>query len=99
MSDQSLRDPKQDQRVEIPAQYAVLLLNDDYSTWDFVIEVLVRIFHKSTEQAEIITSRVHHEGEGVCGLYSFEIGQTKVAQVHQLAKQRGYPLKAILREA
>ncbi|MBB5021717.1 ATP-dependent Clp protease adaptor ClpS [Desulfurispira natronophila] len=82
-----------------PRPYVVLLLNDDYSTWDFVIEVLMKIFHKNRQDAESITHHVHNQGQGVCGVYTFEIAQTKVQQVHQLAKSRGYPLRCVMKEA
>ncbi|WP_027390664.1 ATP-dependent Clp protease adaptor ClpS [Chrysiogenes arsenatis] len=92
--------PHDDVALEIrqPRNYVVILLNDDYSTWDFVVEVLMRIFRKAQADAELITSHVHRNGEGMCGVYPLEIAQTKVAQVHQLAKKRGFPLRCTMRE-
>ncbi|ADU65835.1 ATP-dependent Clp protease adaptor ClpS [Desulfurispirillum indicum] len=87
-----------DLAVKEPRPYMVLLLNDDFSTWDFVVEVLVRVFRKTRDDADKITYHVHHNGQGVCGIYPFEIAQTKVQQVHELAKSRGYPLRCVMRE-
>jgi ATP-dependent Clp protease adaptor protein ClpS len=86
-------------RLEEPPLYKVLLHNDDYTTMDFVIMVLVTIFAKDTEEATAIMLRVHHQGHGVAGVYSRQIGETKVAEVHQLARQNQYPLKCSLERA
>lgn len=84
--------------VEEPKKYNVFLLNDDYSTMDFVIDVLVKVFRKSVSEAEAIMLSVHNNGKGLCGVYSFEIASTKVAQVKTLARQKGFPLKATMEE-
>ncbi len=80
-------------KVQKPPQYAVLLLNDDYTTMEFVVEVLKRFFGKSEEQAMQIMLKVHNEGRGVAGIYSRDIAETKVVQVEQLAQSRGFPLR------
>jgi ATP-dependent Clp protease adaptor protein ClpS len=80
-------------RVQKPPQYAVLLLNDDYTTMEFVIEVLKVFFSKTEEQAMQVMLKVHHEGRGVAGIYSRDIAETKVVQVERLAQSRGFPLK------
>lgn len=77
-----------------PPKYAVLIHNDDYTTMDFVVEVLVRFFQKTQDEAVQITLRVHHEGKGVAGIYGFEIAETKAAQVNEYARSKGHPLKA-----
>jgi ATP-dependent Clp protease adaptor protein ClpS len=77
-----------------PGKWAVFIHNDDYSTFDFVVEVLQRFFKKTAQEAAEITVKVHHEGKGLAGVYSFEIAETKVAQVEDLARERGYPLRA-----
>jgi ATP-dependent Clp protease adaptor protein ClpS len=63
---------------------------------EFVVEVLKRFFQKTGEEAAQIMLRVHHEGRGVAGIYSHDIAETKVFQVHQLAKSRGYPLRCVI---
>lgn len=84
--------------VQEPKKYKVLLLNDDYSTMEFVIDVLVNIFRKSIEEATTIMLNIHNNGKEVCGIYSYEIASTKVSQVKNLARSKGYPLKAIMEE-
>ena len=84
--------------LEEPKKYKVLLLNDDFSTMDFVIEILVKIFRKSIDEASDIMLTVHNNGKAVCGIYTHEIATTKVAQVKHNAKKAGFPLKAIMEE-
>ena len=84
--------------LEEPTKYKVLLHNDDYTTIDFVVDVLVGIFHKNLTQAEAIMMTVHHKGKGVCGIYTYEIAETKVYQVKELAKANGFPLLATMEE-
>lgn len=82
-----------DTLVEEPPLYKVLLHNDDYTTMDFVVELLITVFHKSFEEATRIMLNVHRSGIGVCGTYTYEVAETKVETVHELASQRGFPLK------
>lgn len=82
-----------DTQVKEPRKYRVLLHNDDYTTMDFVVEVLVRVFHKNEAQATAIMLAVHNQGYGVCGVYTAEVAETKVDLVHRLAKSAGFPLK------
>lgn len=82
-----------DQEIAEPPKYAVLLLNDDYTTMEFVIEVLQRFFKKSKEEAARIMLRVHQQGKGVAGIYPFDIAETKAHQVRDFAQSRGYPLR------
>lgn len=79
--------------VKEPRKYKVLLHNDDYTTMDFVVEILVRVFHKTEAQATAIMFSVHNQGYGVCGTYTAEVAETKVDMVHRLAKSAGFPLK------
>ena len=81
-----------------PTKYKVLLHNDDYTTMEFVVEILMSIFHKSIAEAKKIMLTVHKSGKGVCGVYTYEIAQTKVHQVKQLAKKSGFPLLATVEE-
>ncbi|MEA1917113.1 MAG: ATP-dependent Clp protease adaptor ClpS [Campylobacterota bacterium] len=87
-----------DIKIKEPKKYRVLLLNDDYTTVDFVIDILMNIFKKSYADAERIMVSVHQKGSGVCGVYTKEIAQTKVLHVSNRAKDSGFPLKAIMEE-
>jgi ATP-dependent Clp protease adaptor protein ClpS len=78
--------------------YKVLLLNDDYSSMEFVIKVLMQIFHHSFEKATEIMLSVHEQGKGLCGVYTYEIAETKVAHVRKMAKEEKFPLRAIMEE-
>jgi ATP-dependent Clp protease adaptor protein ClpS len=82
--------------VKEPPLYKVLLLNDDYTTMDFVVEVLRFVFNKSMADATFIMLNIHHNGVGVCGIYSFEVAETKVNTVESLARERGFPLKCTM---
>lgn len=85
-----------DQEVAEPPMYRVMLLNDDYTTMEFVVEVLVYVFQKSSEEAMQIMLNVHRSGVGVCGIYPYEIAETKVDTVETLARENGFPLKCIM---
>jgi ATP-dependent Clp protease adaptor protein ClpS len=87
-----------DLELEEPKMFKVLLHNDDYTSMVFVIDILAGIFHKSDAQAEEIMLRIHETGKAVCGLYSFEIAQTKAQQVKKKAKQNEFPLLATIEE-
>ena len=80
--------------LDEPSKYKVLLHNDDYTTMDFVIMILSKVFHKTKEQSEAIMMEVHKNGKGLCGVFTHEIAQTKVEQVKTLAKQNKFPLLA-----
>jgi ATP-dependent Clp protease adaptor protein ClpS len=84
--------------LEEPQMFKVLLHNDDYTSMDFVVEVLVGIFHKTHAQAEQIMLQIHEKDKAICGVYSFEIAQTKAEQVKQLAKENEFPLLATIEE-
>jgi ATP-dependent Clp protease adaptor protein ClpS len=84
--------------LEEPRMFKVLLHNDDYTSMDFVVDVLMGIFHKNAMEAENIMIEIHEKGIGVCGVYSFEIAQTKAEQVKQKAKQNEFPLLATIEE-
>ncbi len=84
--------------LEEPQMFKVLLHNDDYTSMDFVVEILMGIFHKSHAQAEQIMLQIHEKGKAICGVYSFEIAQTKAQQVKQRAKQNEFPLLATIEE-
>mgnify|MGYP001259468047 CR=1 FL=1 len=82
--------------VQEPPLYKVLLHNDDYTTMDFVVMILQTVFQKNTEEATRIMLNVHHQGIGIAGIYTREIAETKVAVVHQMAKQHHFPLRCSL---
>ena len=84
--------------IQEPQMFRVLLHNDDYTSMDFVVEVLIGIFHKTHAQAEQIMLQIHEKKKAVCGVFSFEIAQTKAEQVKQLAKQNEFPLLATIEE-
>lgn len=79
-----------------PELYKVFLLNDDYSTMDFVIHVLESVFQKSPAEAYRIMMLVHVQGQGLAGVYPWEVAETKVATVTDMAKDAGFPLRAII---
>lgn len=81
-----------------PRMYKVILYNDDYTTMDFVIEILQRFFAMNRERAVEIMLKVHNEGSAVCGVYSRDVAETKVAQVIEFAKQQGHPLRCGMEE-
>ena len=89
---------KSDTHVEVkePPLYKVLLINDDYTTMEFVVEVLRYVFNKTIEQATRIMLNVHQDGVGVCGIYPYEIAETKVNTVDALSRERGFPLKCTM---
>ncbi len=79
-------------KVKRPKLYKVLLHNDDYTTMEFVIYVLQKHFRKSTEEAQRIMLKVHNEGVGVCGVYTYEVAETKVSKVVKEAQEQSHPL-------
>lgn len=79
-----------------PSKYSVILHNDDYTTMDFVIDVLMSFFGHDEKAASQIMYAVHNEGKGVCGVYSAEIAETKVCQVTQYAQEHQFPLKCTM---
>lgn len=87
-----------DLEVSEPKKYKVFLLNDDYSTMDFVINILTKIFRKNEDQATQIMLNIHNNGKAVCGIFTHEIASTKVTQVKTLAREKGFPLKAMMEE-
>ena len=84
------------QETKKPELYKVLLLNDDYTTMDFVVEILETIFHKQPAEAHRIMMMVHIQGKGLCGVYPFEVAETKVATVIDRARESGFPLRAAM---
>ncbi len=81
-----------------PPLFRVLLHNDNYTTMDFVVQVLETVFNKKPAEATQIMMNVHKKGMGVCGVYPVEVAETKVALVHHLARENNYPLKCSMEE-
>ncbi len=86
------------QKVEKPPLYKVLLHNDNYTTMDFVVVILITVFHHSEGDAIRIMLQVHHKGMGVAGVFTHEIAETKIAQVTELAKEHEFPLLCTMEE-
>jgi ATP-dependent Clp protease adaptor protein ClpS len=84
------------QETKKPELFKVLLLNDDYTTMDFVVEILESVFNKAPAEAYRIMMAVHTQGQGLCGLYPYEVAETKVATVVELARGNGFPLRATM---
>jgi ATP-dependent Clp protease adaptor protein ClpS len=83
-------------KTKRPSMYRVLLLNDDYTPMEFVVHVLERFFHKGAEEATRIMLHVHQNGVGECGVYTYEVAETKVVQVMDLARQHQHPLQCVM---
>ena len=86
------------QKLKIPNRFDVILINDDYTSMEFVVDVLRRFFHKEFQAAEAIMLKIHIDGEAVCGSYSYDVAQTKVKQVIGYSRENDQPLMAVLRE-
>lgn len=86
-------------RAKKPSLYNVIMLNDDYTPMEFVIMVLERFFNKNQEQATQIMLHVHQKGVGVCGVFTYEVAETKVTQVMDMAKEHQHPLQCTLEKA
>jgi ATP-dependent Clp protease adaptor protein ClpS len=84
---------KTEEKTDKPSMYRVLLLNDDYTPMEFVVHILERFFGKSQEDAHQIMLHVHNHGVGICGVYTYEVAETKVSQVIDFARQNQHPLQ------
>lgn len=85
-------------KVKLPKQYQVIMFNDDYTTMEFVVEVLTQIFNKSAAEAEKVMMDVHKVGRGVAGIYSYDIAMTKAGTAMSWAKEEGFPFKLSVEE-
>ena len=84
------------ENIAEPPMYKVLLHNDDYTTKAFVIEILTAVFNKSVEEATRLMWHVHRNGVGVCGIYPYELAETKINVVTKFARENGFPLKTTM---
>lgn len=98
-SEQTEGDVAVAERTSTAKQYRVIMLNDDYTPMDFVVSVLEGIFKLSPAEATQVMLRVHRQGKGLCGVFSKQIAEAKIALTHQKAKAAGHPLKCIMEEA
>tara|TARA_Y100000994_G_scaffold56953_1_gene46180 strand:+ start:840 stop:1169 length:330 start_codon:yes stop_codon:yes gene_type:complete len=85
-------------KLKKPPKYQVILLNDDYTPMDFVVQILQKIFSMDRSSATRIMLQIHTEGKGICGIYTYEVAETKVAQVTGLAQQHQHPLLCTMEE-
>ncbi|RME60482.1 MAG: ATP-dependent Clp protease adapter ClpS [Candidatus Dadabacteria bacterium] len=92
-------DSEVDEELREPKKFKVILLNDDYTTMEFVVDILEKVFNKSPSEATKIMLKVHNEGQAVCGIYPKEIAEAKVETVHRLARKEGFPLMCTMEEA
>lgn len=83
---------KKKSKTQKPRMYKVILHNDDYTSMDFVVDILESIFHKTPVIATQIMMEIHHKGKGVCGIYTRDVAESKVRQVEEKSLQEGYPL-------
>ena len=83
-------------KLQKPSLYRVLILNDDYTPMEFVVHILERFFNKGREEATQIMLHVHHHGVGECGVYTYEVAETKVTQVMDLARRHQHPLQCVM---
>jgi ATP-dependent Clp protease adaptor protein ClpS len=93
------RRTKEQTKTKKPALYKCILLNDDYTPMEFVVEILKHVFHKEQAEATRIMLHVHQNGMGIAGVYPFEIAETKVRTVEELARESQVPLKCVMEKA
>ena len=98
MSEQTIFKEEIKTKLKKPNMYRVIIHNDDYTTMEFVVEVLVKVFHKKVPEASKIMLDVHNKGKGIVGVYTADIAATKIFQVKQMAEESGYPLKLTMEE-
>jgi len=80
-------------QTKLPPLYRVIMHNDDYTTMEFVVEMLQQVFRRSATEANMIMLNIHYKGLGVCGTYPFEVAETKINKVHERAREAGFPLR------
>lgn len=97
-----IREPETDTdrpQLQRPPMFRVIMLNDDYTPMDFVVEILRRHFQKSLEEATRIMLQIHHLGSAVCGTYPYDVAESKVAVVENTSRMEGHPLRCVMEEA
>ncbi len=84
--------------LDEPKKYLVYMLNDDYTTWDFCLRIITTVFHKTYEEADNITQDIHTKGKGLCGIFTYEIAETKADIVQRQARREGFPMRCSIEE-
>ncbi|HIC42948.1 MAG TPA: ATP-dependent Clp protease adaptor ClpS [Sulfurimonas sp.] len=74
------------------------MLNDDYTSWDFCLRIIISVFHKTIEEADAITNDIHTKGKGLCGIYLYEVAETKASIVEKQARSEGFPMRCSIEE-
>lgn len=90
---------KSNVKLEVPSKYKVIMHNDDFTTMDFVVIVLQDVFMKNEDEAERLMLEVHHKGQAVVGIYSFDVATTKAERAMEMAKQQGFPFRLTVEQA
>lgn len=85
-------------QLDEPKMYLVYMLNDDYTSWDFCLRIITSVFHKTLEEANNITKDIHTKGKGLCGIYTYEIAETKAKTVEHQARREGFPMRCSVEE-
>jgi ATP-dependent Clp protease adaptor protein ClpS len=85
-------------QLDEPRMYRVYMINDDYTSWEFCLRIIMRVFHKTLEEADNITNDIHTKGKGLCGVYAFEIAETKAELVEVAARNESFPMKCSVEE-
>jgi ATP-dependent Clp protease adaptor protein ClpS len=98
MSEKTAIKEKNDVKIDRPKLYKVMMHNDDYTTMEFVVDILMKVFNKNASEATKIMLDVHKKGMGVAGVYPYDIAVTKVSRAHSEARENGFPLKLSLKE-
>lgn len=88
--------PQSKEELKEPSLYQVVLINDDFTTMEFVVHVIQKVFHKSEDEASAIMMNIHKEGKGICGVFPYEIAETKATEVIYEARKNEYPLLAVV---
>lgn len=84
--------------TKTPKRFAVFMLNDDYTTWEFCLRIISSVFNKTISEADDITHDIHTKGKGLCGIFSYEIAETKAALVEKQARKEGFPMRCAVEE-
>ena len=85
-------------QLDEPKLYLVYMLNDDYTSWDFCLRIITSVFHKNLLEADRITREIHTKGKGLCGIYTYEIAETKAKSVEHQARREGFPMRCSVEE-